>query len=159
MPLGIAKPSTLFVILLIVEEKNAASKISLKAMSCKLVTVLFLTADGEAPFGRLPWACASIAKICSGFGLGKPLPRGLLANEKGDADVRTDRHARPTREAEAVEACILEVGVINIGGNVNGKLTAGDFLKAFIQSHHTFLSTDHCRAWTSKRHIFLEKLE
>src|SRR5271156_461159 len=102
------KPVTLFVTLLSNSVKKATSNSSLKAMSSRLVSVSAVIDGGGEPLGSVPCACCSMAVSWEeGLAtLGKPLDRG---NVNGAAEAMVDRHERPTRDAEAILECILDL--------------------------------------------------
>lgn len=64
--------------------KKATSKISLKAMSWKLVRSSAVSV-GAPPLGSVPPACSSVAFRAAWLKLGKPFDSG---NEKGLPDLR-----------------------------------------------------------------------
>src|SRR4051812_48797913 len=102
------KPVTLLVTLLSNSVKKATSNSSLKAMSSRLVWVSAVIDGGGGPLGRVPCACCWMAVSWEeGLAtLGKPSDRG---NVNGAAETMVDRHERPTRDAEAILECIIDL--------------------------------------------------
>lgn len=72
------KPGALLVMLSMSDEKKAASKFSLKAISWKAVKLLLASFGGGGAFDSWPPAVCWIAASCSGLGLGKPSLAGVL---------------------------------------------------------------------------------